>query len=60
MLILVIETLCSMTVSAIIISMPILCTLSFVYSWNDFIQAALTVATLAEYFILTFILHFID
>lgn len=50
----IIEMLGSMTLSAVIISLPILCTLSFVYSWNGSIQVALTAGTLVEYVTLTF------
>ena len=53
----IIEMLGSMTLSVIILSLPILCALSFAYSWNGIIQAVLIVITLGEYLILTFALY---
>ena len=54
----IIELLGSMALSAIIISLPILCTLSYVYSWANYIQLLLTVVTIVEYLLLTCFLYF--
>jgi len=56
----IIEMLYSMTLSAIMVLLPILCTLSFVYSWNSFIQAVLIAAILTEYLMLTSVLYLVN
>ena len=53
----IITMLGSMVLSAVIISLPILCTLSFVYTWDILLKLLLIAATLLEYLILTFVLY---
>ena len=42
----------SMVLAAILIAMPILCVLSFVYSWDMLFKYILVLVTLGEYLIL--------